>query len=272
MANGYYYLIASLPELSLTDKSLPFDVVGYRDYIQQDLDPKDARLIKTLYYSYDISNLAALVKNPAAIWNKAGNYSKDSFEAMLRAPETLPDFLPAFYEDTHTRWERWNEKQFFNHAMSAYLDWAASTPNRFLQQWIHFSVTLKNLLIHLNCQKFDLSAMEAVLGKFAEAEYLRETASEHVDVRWWDFPAKEVEVLFHNPNIAQREFLIEEFRWKHLDTLEEDYSFGIERLLAYAIRLRILHRNLNTEEAGRQRLQELMHDITHEYSMPETFN
>ena len=33
MANGYYYLIASLSELNLNDKNVQFDLISYRDFI-----------------------------------------------------------------------------------------------------------------------------------------------------------------------------------------------------------------------------------------------
>ncbi len=272
MANGYYYLISSLPELNITDKNLLFDPVSFRKFIRDELDTKDTQLVKTLYYFYDMSNLTKLVKNNVTEWNEAGNYAKEEFEGMLKEPETLPDFLPKFYEETSGKWDDWDERQLFNNAMSAYLDWAERTPNHFLRQWIQLSTTLKNLLVYFNCHKFDLSAKEAVLGDSVEAEYLRETAFESADLNWWDLPVEEIQVLFNNSNIAMREFLIDEFRWKQLDELEEHYSFGIERLLGYAIRLRMIHRNLDTEEAGRKRLKELMHEITKDYSMPETFS
>ena len=270
MSNGYYYLISSLPELSLTDKELLFDVVGFRDFIWDDLDTEDARLMKTLYYFYDVSNLASLVKNDGSNWNKAGNYAQEEWQTML--PENLPDFLAEFHQETADNWDQWNEKQWLNHAMSAYLDWAQETPNDFLRQWVHFSANLKNLLVYLNCNKFDLDTDEAVLGNQTEAEYLRETAFESADFSWWDVPAEEVQALFNHPNIAMRENLLDELLWKQLDELEGGYSFGVERLLAYAIRLRIINRNLGSEEEGRERLQELMHEITKDYSMPETFS
>lgn len=273
MANGYYFLISSLPELNLTDKNLQFDLVSYRDFIWESLDDKDAQLVKTLYYFYDISNLSNLIKKSEADWNNAGNYTRQEFEAMLKDPETLPDFLSQFYEETNDQWDAWNVKQIFNNAMVAYLDWAHKTPNIFLSQWLKFSLNLKNLLIYLNSQRFNLDPKEEVLGNTYEAKYLQETNFENLNISWWDFPVKKIQAHFDNPNVALREYLIDEIRWNYLNELEEAFSFGIERLLAFAIRLHIINRNIaNSEEAGRKRLQNLLDSITEDYKMPETFN
>jgi hypothetical protein len=69
-----------------------------------------------------------------------------------------------------------------------------------------------------------------------------------------------------------REYLIDQMRWQYLDELEENYAFGIERLMAFVIKLQIINRNIvTTEEAGRERLEQLLHGIRKEYEMPETF-
>ena len=57
MANGYYYLISALPELNLSDKELEYDMLSYREFVMELLDPKDAKLLRILYYPYDILNL-----------------------------------------------------------------------------------------------------------------------------------------------------------------------------------------------------------------------
>ncbi len=272
MAKGYYYLISSLPELSLTDKDLQYDLVTYRDFIRNHLSEQDQSLLRTLYYLFDITNFTNLVKENGKDWSQEGYISKGEFEAMLKEPDTLPDFFREFHEETSELWYDWTEKQFYNNAMTAYIKWGKHTPNHFLREWFHFNVNLKNLLVYSNCRRFGLTPSEDVLGDSPEAEYLRETDFDIAELNWWDFPVDQLLVLLDNPNIAMREFLIDEFRWKQLDEMEERYAFGIERLLAFAIRLRIIARNLNSEDEGKKRLNQLMEEITKDYSIPEKFN
>ena len=273
MPNGYYYLIASLPELNLTDKKVQFDLVNFHEFILDFLDDKDAELLKILYYPYDIINLGNLIKKKNVDWYKAGNYSRSELEAMLQEPTTFPDFFFSFYEETNANWDDWSVKQLTSHATTMYLDWVITKPNIFLKKWLEFDQNLNNLLAYLNCSKFKISLAEEILGNNFEAEYLRETKAGAANLDWWDFPVKIVQSQFDNSNIALREYLIDELRWNYLIELEQDYSFGIEVLLAHAIRLRIINRNIvNTEEAGKEHLQYLMESITKEYKMPETFN
>jgi len=273
MANGYYYLISSLDELNLTDKNVQFDLISFRDYILDSLDTKDAQQLKILYYPYDIKNLCNLIKKKDFDWNKAGNYSRSVLEAMQEEPTTFPDFLLPFYEETNKNWNKWSVKQLTNYATTLYNDWSLIKSNVFLKKWLEFDQNLNNLLVYLNSDKFNLSSKEEILGNNLEAEFLRETKTGNANLDWWDFPVKKVRSEFDNPNIALREYLLDELRWNYVSELEEGYSFGIEMLLAYTIRLNIINRNIvNTEEAGKEHLQDLLDNIINEYKMPETFN
>ena len=273
MANGYYYLITALPDLNLTDKDLEYNMVSYRDFVIDELDADDAKLLKILYYPYDIINLVNLIKANGKEWDLRGSYTHDELDAMLLMPATLPEFMQQFFDETRPEWERWSEKKLIDYATALYIDWSRSAPNKFLHKWLYFSQNLKSLLIWLNSHKFKLEANKEVLGNNYEAEYLRNTHFEDLDLRSWDLPFKEALAHFKNSNVALREFLIDQMRWEYLDELEENYAFGIERLMAYVIRLQIINRNIvTTEEAGRERLRKLQVGIVKEYQMPETFN
>jgi len=273
MSNGYYYLIASLTELNLTDKNVQFDLLSYRELILDTLDAKDAKQLEILYYPYDIKNLCNIIKKKEVYWDKAGNYSRSALEAMLEEPTTFPDFLLPFYEETNENWNKWSVKQLTNYATTLYNDWSLIKSNVFLKKWLEFDQNLNNLLVYLNSDKYKLSSKEEILGNNIEADYLRETKIENVNFDWWDFPVKKIRSEFNNPNIALREYLKDELRWDYVGELEENYSFGIEVLLAYAIRLQIINRKIvNTEEAGNVQLQYLLENIINEYKMPEIFN
>ena len=273
MANGYYYLISALPELNLTDKELEYDMITYRSFVMELLDPVDAKLLKILYYPFDIMNLVTLIKGNETDWDACGNYSKDELQEMIQLPDSLPRFMQLFVEETRETWEKASAKDLLNKATSLFVDWSREAPNAFLRQWLYFDQNLKNLLIYLNSNKFDLDPDKEVLGENYEATYLRSTKFDDLDLKSWDLRFKEALTHFDNPNVAVREFLIDEMRWKFLHELEENYSFGIERLLAFVIKLQIINRNIvDTEEEGRKRLEQLQKTIKKEYEMPETFN
>lgn len=273
MGRGYYYLISALPELSLNDKHLEFNMVTYRDFVMHELQPNDQKLLKILYYKFDIINLVNLIKESDEPWLEAGNYSRDLLNEMLGLPDSMPAFMRLFAEDTRKKWPVLSEKELINRATTYYIDWSQRIDNPFLRKWLRFDYNLKNLLIWLNSHKFGMDPEKEVLGNHFEAAVLRKTNKDEIDLKAWDFRYSEVMTHFDNPNIAIREAVIDEMRWHYLSELEEGYAFGIERLLAFVIRLQIIHRNIeNTEQEGKEQLKTLLENIRGAYDMPEQFN
>lgn len=273
MARGYYYLISSLPELSLNDKNLEYNMVSYRQFVMNELLPNDQKLLKILYYRYDIINLVNLIKETGDTWLEAGNYSQEELVEMLGLPDNMPAFMRLFAEDTRKKWPVLSKKELINRATTYFIDWSQRIENVFLRKWLRFDYNLKNLLIWLNSHKFGLDPENEVLGNHYEAEYLRKTKKDEIDLKSWDFRYREVMTHFDNPNIAIREAVIDEMRWNYLSELEESHAFGIERLLAFTIRLQIINRNIeNTEQEGKEQLKELLNNIREGYDMPEQFN
>jgi vacuolar-type H+-ATPase subunit C/Vma6 len=272
ISEGYYYLITSLPDLSLTDKDPGYSVVSFRQSVMDQLDKKDARLIQVLYYRYDIENLGTLVKNTTDPWRPEGNFSADELSAMLSSPDSLPQFLALFMHDTYEAWPRMSRKEMINTATTYFIDWTSTIENAFLRKWLTFDHNLKNLLIWLNCRKFGLNHADEVLGNNYEAEYLRSAKSGELNLKAWDFQFHETLRHYNNPNIALREVIINEMRWHYLNEITEPYPFGIEQLLAFAIRLHLINRNLTeSEELGNQRLGTLLSSVREGYRLPEIF-
>jgi hypothetical protein len=273
MARGYYYLITALPELSLNDKDLVYNMVSYRQFVMDELLPGDQKLLKILYYRFDIINLVNMIKETGDPWLEAGNYSREELDEMLGLPDSMPAFMRLFAEETRKKWPVAGEKELINRATTYFIDWSQRIENTFLRKWLRFDYNLKNLLIWLNSNKFGLDPANEVLGNHYEAQYLRKTKKDEIDLKAWDFRYREVMTHFDNPNIAIREAVIDEMRWQYLSELEENYSFGIERLLAFVIRLQIINRNIeNTEQEGKEQLKQLLKNIRSGYDMPEQFN
>lgn len=272
MSRGYYYLITSLPELALSDKNPVYNLLRFREFILDELTPHDKELYQVLFYHFDIENFVSIIKQSRARWHPYGNFSQKELQAMVVLPDTLPYFLQAFIDDTRKLWERTSEKKLINLATTYFIDWSQAVPNAFLRKWLYFDQNLKNLLIWLNCMKFGLNPEDEVLGNHYEAQYLRTVKPDAIDLQAWDFQFREVLRHYDNPDIALRESIINEMRWHYLGEISSD-EFGIERLLAYAIKLQLLNRNLTeTEQTGSERLGSLLNAILKDYQVPEKYN
>jgi len=270
MQPAYYYIVASLPDLSLTDKDTAFDTLRFRAYVNEHLSTRDAGLLRVLYYNFDIENFIALVRNTGAPWHPYGYFSAVEIQERLETPNSLPPFLRPYTDPSE--WRHLSPKALLNAITTDFLDWSRRVPNDLLRQWLAFDQNLKNLLIWLNCNKFGLDPTEEVLGHSPEAEYLRQARPHDLDLRAWDIPYREALRHYDNPDIALRERIINEMRWRHLEDLLAPYPFGIEQILGHAIKLLLIRRNMTDAETGRQRLAQITAAVRADYALPEAFN
>jgi hypothetical protein len=269
MKQSYYYLITSLPELDISDKNPAYRVELFQDFIHEHLSNQDQLLFQTIFYPYDIQNLVAIIKGSKHPLHPFGNFSEEVIREILREPASFPSFFQAFVEDTQKYWERTSAKLLINQATTYFIDWSQHVPNTFLKKWLYFDQNLKNLLIWLNSHKFGLNPVDEVLGNHMEAEYLRSTKPETIDLKAWDFQFREVLRHYDHPNIALRESIINEMRWHYLGEITP-MDFGIERILSYAIKLLLIHRNFtDSEESGQLRLNELTDSLLKNYRITE---
>ena len=271
MPEGYYYLITSLPEISLSDKELPLDSLAFRKLMQENVSEHDFELIQIIYHAYDIENLITLIKKSERKHQTFGNFSAETLHEMLSLPDTLPVFLKRFVAETRPIWDRVSEKKLINLATGFLIDWSREIENRFLRKWLYFDHNLKNLLIWLNCKKFGLDMSQEIMGSHYEAEYLRNNRDD-LDLKAWDFQFREALRHYANPNIGLRELIINEMRWNYLSELEESHVFGIERLLAFAIRLLLISRNLTDSESGENRLLDILQKLKSKHTLPEIYS
>ncbi len=273
MSNTYYALVASLPDLSLNDKEVKFDMVAFRERMRPHLAENDYKLLQALYYSYDIRNTVFLTVNQEEKWLPQGNFTKDTLRSFLIHPDDeAPSFFVDFIRYIQDHPKERNVKHLISKGTSYYINWSARVPNNLLNNWLRFLNNLKNLMIWLNSHKFDRDPTEEVLGNYFEAEYLRRAIKAEIDLKSWDFRFREVLTHFDNPNIALREYFIDKMKWAYINELEEPYTFSIENILAYAIKLRILNRNIQTtEEKGEIALQRLMDGLLKEHKIPDSF-
>jgi hypothetical protein len=241
--------------------------------LKSEVDEADYAFLAIAYYKYDIQNFVKLAKEEGQVeWNVAGNLSQEELSEGIAMPELLPQFFQDFLESQQHDWKELPRKEIINALTSCYLDWSRNIDNAFLKEWISFQQNLKNLLIWHNTKKFDKDTSKEVLGNSYEAEYLRDVDKSSLNLKAWDYAYKEILTHLDNPNIALREFLIDKIRWNFLHELEQDYYFDKERLLAFAVKLQIVNRNIITkEDKGKERLKELLSDIKEGYALPEMF-
>ncbi|MCP4123500.1 MAG: DUF2764 family protein [Bacteroidetes bacterium] len=272
MTAHYYYLVSGLPELNISDNDPEYTVNSFREVVRELTTPEDFEFFSSLYYRFDISNLVHVIKRTGEPLDERGNYSEEALKAGLTNPETLPAFMEDFILSAGKDWEVTSFKTLQNELTGCFVDWSAKPGNDYLSAWFEFDNNLRNLLAGLNCRKFNLSAEQEVVGDYYEANAILKSKEKDFGLRTVIPLVDEVITHFDNPDIAVREFALEELRWQFADELDQDYYFTTENLMTYAIKLQLNQRNIETSvQNGEEQLESLLINIKQGYELPSEF-
>jgi hypothetical protein len=259
MAARYYYLFASLPELDLRDCHLPWSLSEFKVMVESFLTTEDKRLWQLLFFASDILNAPGVMMGESGDWKEEANFTKEDWAYYLEFPGESDPFFREIFTMAADNIEIESAPALLKRMTVAYMRSCLSVSNLFLRRWFEFDFTLRNLMIWLNCHKFRLNPAFEILGEYDAAVFLRKYKPGEADLSSWDYRYREAVAQHDNPNLALREYIIDEMKWRFLEELEAGYSFQIENLLAYAIRIQITERNNKRfEEKGRQKLEAMI--------------
>ena len=99
----YYCLVASLPELSLSDGKLSYTVADFKTEIYPALSSRDRKLLDLFNLKFDNANVLRLLKDREAEIDPRGVYSAEHLNewlAALQAGDELADnVLPTYLSE-----------------------------------------------------------------------------------------------------------------------------------------------------------------------------
>jgi hypothetical protein len=259
----YYTKISELPGLKLEDKEPPFEYLRFREEIWTHLNSKDKELLMSLYYPIDIENLSELlIDRESKSWAIGGNIPRTKLLNGIQTPELLPQFFQDFLNTYPPRQRLEKKVTLINGLYTHYNHYCRNLDNEFVRHWHRFDQNLNNLIIYLNCHHFGIPAEDQIIGDYHEAEYLRQISRDQLDISDWDPLFRDALAHYDEKDIALREYLLDQLRWKYIDELVQPYHFTIEVLLAYVLKLKIVDRNTQcTVAAGKIQFEELLQEL-----------
>ena len=83
MSKSYYYLVASLPELTLEDNKLSYAVADFKSEFYPYLSSDDQKLIDLFYLKFDNANVLKLIQDKDAVIDLRGNFSLEQLNEVL---------------------------------------------------------------------------------------------------------------------------------------------------------------------------------------------
>lgn len=128
----------------------------------------------------------------------------------------------------------------------AFYQEAVESGNSFLRSYYTFDRNLRNTQVVSLAKKNNTGYEEFIVGEF-DPEYEE---------------CKEVETILSNPNILEREHLLDSLRWEKANKLTTFDYFNIDKILAFLVKLNIAERwNKLDEATGRELFKKLVDEV-----------
>ena len=176
----YYYLVASLPELTLEDSRLSYTVADFKREIYPTLSGGDKKLIELFYLKFDNANVLKLLNDKEASIDLRGNYTAEELnEAIEQIKEggesdviALPSYLTEFLTDY---FDANSDKTILleDQLAALYYAYAMKCGNPFISSWFEFNLNINNILIAFTARKYKWEVSQYVVGNTEVCEALR---------------------------------------------------------------------------------------------------
>ncbi len=272
MARNYYYLVAGLKEYSIDSDTKGFDAVAIRDEIAGELHEKDREYFRDLYLFYDISNLISFW-NGKGTFNELGNLTREEMREELEQPVLLPEYIrevivayrSKIKEDKYADVDESidTDVPLERTLWTRYYDRCEHSGCDFLRRWYGFDRELRNVSAAYTARlKGRTVATELVGGGDVVYQLARSSAQDFGLRNEIDYMDRLFQIL-DSPDMLEKERRLDQLRWEKADEFTDFDYFNINKILAYAVKINIIHRWMTLDEkTGREMFRRLIGEMT----------
>ena len=275
----YYYLVASLPELTLEDSRLSYTVADFKREIYPTLSGGDKKLIELFYLKFDNANVLKLLNDKEASIDLRGNYTAEELnEAIEQIKEggesdviALPSYLTEFLTDY---FDANSDKTILleDQLAALYYAYAMKCGNPFISSWFEFNLNINNILIAYTARKYKWEVSQYVVGNTEVCEALRTSGARDfgltAEVDYLDQLSKISELT----ELVDREKKLDMLRWNWMEEKIFFNYFTIERIFVFLLQLEMIERWMALDkERGNQLFRSIIDELKYEVQIPAEF-
>ncbi len=278
MNRNYYYIVASLPELSLEDGRLDYTIDNFRAEYYTEFSLKDRKLIDLLYLRIDNINVLKLLRDKDAQITKRGVYSVvelTNYISDLKEGNTIDDNLfPLYLSNYITSYSSMTDDILLqeNYLATLYYEYAMNCGNAFVSSWFEFNLNINNILSALIARKYKWNAASYIVGNTMVSEVLRTSNAR-------DFGLSAEIDIFESLNrisevedLAEREKKIDLMKWEWMEDASFFNYFTIERIFVFLLKLEMIERWIALDkEKGNVLFRKLIDSLKNEVQIPAEF-
>ncbi|KAA6340242.1 hypothetical protein EZS27_011875 [termite gut metagenome] len=267
----YYYLIASLPELTLEDNKLSYTVADFKEELYDSLSDADKKLIDLFYLQFDNRNVLKLLENKEAAIDTRGNYSSEELleyislakEAGTVDPKLFPPYLSAFVSEYFSVSESGGNDVFREDRLAAlYYEYGMHSGNDFISSWFELNLNINNILVALTARKHKLEIAPLMVGNTETSEALRTSGARDFglsgDVDYFDQALK----IHETQELLEREKKTDTMKWDWIEEVNFFHYFTVERLYTFLLQLEMIERWISLDkEKGSQMFRNIIDSL-----------
>ncbi len=275
MAKNYYTLVAGLREYTLGADQKNFDARAIIDDIREQLSGKDEGALELLYNYYDIENIVNM-RAGRSQFSAIGNFTREQLEEEIKEPVRLPKYIGnvirAYADPENADFEEIDrEKAFEKSLFEAYYKELGRSRCKFLRSWGEFDRNLRNLSAAFTARRLGRTVAEVLVGEGYVVDTISRSSAADFGLKGeLEYIDQVVAAIAEEGNLLDQENKIDHIRWEMADELTTFDYFNINTILAYLVKVNIVHRWVSLDQkAGREMFEKLLASLRSEQIIEE---
>lgn len=272
MGREYYYYVAGLPSITMEDAKAARDMDAFRRDLEYHIHEDDVELVKLLFLPDDRDNLLNLLLHLEKPWKTQGNIPSFILEEEVKNPQSLPDFMKKFIHAVKEETPLYPDMSWENQLTTLFYEYVLSCSNSFVREWFTFELNLNNLQTALYCRKSNIPHEKEIVGFTEVSNIIRQSnASDFGVSRLFPYLDRLFQI-YENPDILEREKLVDQMKWNWIDDRNFFHYFDIDVILGYTAKVKIAERwQIMQPELGRDKFQHILDDLEDSFQFSEDF-
>ncbi|MGY6744043.1 MAG: DUF2764 family protein [Cecembia sp.] len=263
---NYYYLIASLPDISPEMDPSKLDFEEIFDLIYRNLSEEDKALFRYLIYPNDIDNLLSILSEKHLDWTMGGFkkpaiFQEEELKGYKLNKGNFPDFMNDFLTDNEDRFAGMSLREMEDGLGDRFYNEVFGLENKFLISYYAFLRGLRALIAAFHYNTYDFLSQPKIQDADRLLLQVGPDRSPAAMVTK-DYPYLEelIKVLSENqPKKTER--FIDKVQWDFLESQSEG-AFSPSQVFAYTAKLQILQRWLKIDSKKDSKyFEKLQHQI-----------
>lgn len=261
----YYYLIATLPDLTLEETKAKVDFEETIETIRRNLEKEDEKLFQFLLFPNDHRNLLNIIFSQyhqldLPPFESPSIFDKEVLQEYAHRPYELPAHISDFIVTLQERFAGMSMAEMENQLLERFYQHIADLDDEFIRDYFGFERALRSILAGLNRGLYKLiQGVETIEIDRISERLAQEGAGATLLAKTYPFIEKLGQAIA-SKDPSHIEKTVDEIKWDYIDDASNDF-FGRQQVFGYVLKLLMVKRWTGLREQEDGHLERLCQQI-----------